>query len=247
MTIIRDIAETTEKQIKTVRKTARRSWLAGLGVAGMAMDTTEKRFNKYVKRGEKVSKEVRADLKKVNARVRREQENVMADVEDASDSIERKVTDVLANLNVPTRNSLRVLDTRIAQLNAQLRELNGGNEIVVAPVAKYDTLTAEEVNAVLPRLSLDELYNVEVYEARNQNRVTVLREVERQIAQRISENGEIKEPFAGYAEMKVEEVVAKLDDMGVAELHHVKLYESTHAKRVTVQREVERRLEAVRA
>ena len=36
-------------------------------------------------------------------------------------------------------------------------------------------------------------------------------------------------------------------DLGVLslpELRHVKLYESTHAKRVTVQREVERQIEA---
>jgi poly(hydroxyalkanoate) granule-associated protein len=241
MTIVREIADTTEEQIKKAQGMIRRSWLASLGAVGMAADTTEQTFNKLVVRGEKATKDARKELKKINSRLRREQQNLTQDVEDAGETVERKLTDVLSSLNVPSRRDLRVLDARVAQLNAQLRELNGAD--AATPIHNYDTLNVEEINAVLPGLKLDDLYTVEEYEATHNKRVTVLREVERQIADRLSENGEITEPFLGYQVLRAEEVVAKLETLSLPELRHVKLYESTHAKRVTVQREVERQIE----
>jgi poly(hydroxyalkanoate) granule-associated protein len=241
MTIVREIADTTEEQIKKAQGMIRRSWLASLGAVGMAADTTEQTFNKLVVRGEKATKDARKELKKINSRLRREQQNLTQDVEDAGETVERKLTDVLSSLNVPSRRDLRVLDARVAQLNAQLRELNGAD--AATPIHNYDTLNVEEINAVLPGLKLDDLYTVEEYEATHNKRVTVLREVERQIADRLSENGEITEPFLGYQALRAEEVVAKLETLSLPELRHVKLYESTHAKRVTVQREVERQIE----
>lgn len=243
MTIVRQIADTTEEQIKNAQGMIRRSWLASLGVVSLAADTTEKTFNKLVVRGEKATKEARKELKKINGRLRREQQNLAQDVEDAGETVERKLTDVLGSLNVPSRRDLRVLDARVAQLNAQLRELNG-TDGEPTPIHNYDALNVEEINAVLPGLKLDDLYAVEEYEATHNKRVTVLREVERQIADRLSENGEITEPFLGYQVLRAEEVVAKLETLSLPELRHVKLYEATHAKRVTVQREVERQIEA---
>ncbi len=247
MTIVRQIVDTTEGQIKTARSLVRRSWLVSLGAAGMAVDTTESNFNKFVRRGEKVAQATRKDLQKLNARLRREQRELQHDVQDAEQNIEQRLTDVVAAFNIPTRRDLRVLDARIAQLNTQLHDLNVGETTAVAfPIPSYDTLTAEEINAVLPGLQLQDLYAVEQYEVTNAKRVTVLREVERQFAERLTENGEIREPFIGYDILRADEVVAKLDGLVLAELHHVKIYESTHAKRVTVQREVERRIEASR-
>ncbi len=244
MTIVRQIADTTEEQIKNVQGLVRRSWLAALGVAGMAIDSSENTFKKCVNRGEDVAKTTKDELKKLNQRLRREQAQLNEDIQDAEQTAERKVTDVLASFNVPSRRDLRVLDARINQLNVQLRELNSELHPSGKPLQNYDELNVEEINAVLPTLKLDDLYHVEHYEISHQGRVTILREVERQIAQRLTENGEITTPFAGYDALRAEEVVAQLDGMSLAELRHVKLYESTHAKRVTVQREVERRIEA---
>jgi poly(hydroxyalkanoate) granule-associated protein len=247
MTLVRQIVDTTEEQIKNAQSLVRRSWLVGLGAAGTAVDTTETTFNKFVRRGEKVAQSTRKDLQKLNARFRREQRELQNDVQDAEQNIEQRLTDVVAAFNIPTRRDLRVLDARIAQLNTQLHDLNvGETTTVVFPIHNYETLTVDEINAVLPSLHLKDLYAVEQYEVANAKRVTVLREVERQFADRLSENGEIREPFIGYDILRADEVVAKLEGLGLVELHHVKLYEATHAKRVTVQREVERRIEAAR-
>lgn len=249
MTIVRQIANTTEEQMKHAQTLVRRSWLAGLGVAGLAADTTETTFNKLVRRGEKATRQARQELSRLSTRMRREQRELQHDVQDAEASLERRLIDVVASFNIPTRRDLRVLDARIAQLNAQLGDLNivEAAAPVEFPVYNYDVMTAEEINAVLPSLVLNDLYAVEQYEATNGKRVTVLREVERQIADRLTENGEIREPFMGYDILRAEEVVAKLEGLSLLELQHVKLYESTHAKRVTVQRDVERRIEALRS
>ena len=246
MPIVRQIADTTEEQIKNAQGLIRRSWLASLGVVGLTLDTTEKTFNKLVVRGEKVADTTRDELKKINLRLRREQKNLSNDVDDAGENVERKLADVLTTFNVPTRRDLRVLDARVSQLNAQLRDINAIEAIEAAePIHNYDVMNVEEVIAVLPALTLNDLYTVEQIEVAGAKRVTVLREVERQIAERLTENGEITEPFMGYQILRAEEVVAKLDIMTVAELRHVKLYEATHAKRVTVQRDVERRIEQI--
>lgn len=242
MSFVRDIADKTEEQIKTARKTARRSWLASLGIAGLAKDTTEETFEKLVRRGEKVADSTRAELEKLNQRLRREQRKLNADVQDAEQTAERKLTEVLASFNIPTRRDLQVLDARIAQLNTQLRDLNAGQP-AGAPVANYANLNVDEVNALLPNLSIGELYTVEQYEATNQRRVTVLREVDRQINLRLTENTEVAAPFADYNELRAEDVVERLAGLSAAELRHVKAYESTHAKRVTVLRDVDRRIE----
>ena len=246
MTLIRQVADTTEEQIKNVQTLVRRSWLASLGVAGLVQDTTKTTFNKAVRRGEGVADTTREELKKINTRLRSEQAKLSEDVEDAEETIERKVTDVLTNFNVPSRRDLRVLDTRINQLNVQLRELNtvmpdGSRE----PLQNYDAMNVEEINAVLPTLIIEDLYAVESYERSHVARVTILREVERQIGQRLTEQGEISEPFAGYDALRVEEVIARLEGMSLSELRHIKLYESTHAKRVTVQRAIDNQIEIV--
>ena len=246
MAIVRQIVDTTEERIKSAQSLVRRSWLVGLGAAGMAADTTESTFNKLVRRGEKVAQSTRQDLRKLNERLRREQRQLQNDVQDAEQTVERRLTEVVSALNIPTRRDLRVLDARIAQLNAQLHELTA-SEQAQFPIPNYASLTAEEINAVLPSLHLQDLYAVELYEAANANRVTVLREIERQFADRLSQNGDIREPFIGYDILRAEEVAAKLADLGLAGLRHVKLYESTHAKRVTVLRDVDRRIEAARS
>ena len=152
MTIVRQIVDTTEGQIKTARSLVRRSWLVSLGAAGMAVDTTESTFNKFVRRGEKVAQATRKDLKKLNARLRREQRELQHDVQDAEQNIEQRLTDVVAAFNIPTRRDLRVLDARISQLNTQLHDLNVGETSVVEfPISSYDTLTADEINALVRR------------------------------------------------------------------------------------------------
>ena len=55
---------------------------------------------------------------------------------------------------------------------------------------------------------------------------------------------EIAAPFADYAEMTAKAIVTQLDDLTNEQLELVKKFEAANANRVTVMREVERRLKA---
>ena len=57
----------------------------------------------------------------------------------------------------------------------------------------------------------------------------------------------VDEPWDGYGDMKVPEVTARLASATPAELAAVQLYESSHRKRSSVLRDVERRIRVPRA
>ena len=64
-------------------------------------------------------------------------------------------------------------------------------------IARYDTLTAEEITGKLPELSQIDLAKIDAYERKNQNRTTILSRV-------TSLRGD--EPWAGYDELTAAEV-----------------------------------------
>ena len=67
-------------------------------------------------------------------------------------------------------------------------------------IARYDTLTAEEITGKLPGLSQIDLAKIEAYERKNQNRTTILNRVT---------SLRSDEPWAGYDELTAAEVIAR--------------------------------------
>jgi ferritin-like metal-binding protein YciE len=94
------------------------------------------------------------------------------------------------------------------------------------PIARYDTLNADDVNERLRGLSQTDLAKVEAYERRNDNRSTVTDRIASLRA---------REPWPGYDEQTAEEVTSVLrstsDD---ARLRAARDYERTHKNRATV-------------
>jgi ferritin-like metal-binding protein YciE len=100
-------------------------------------------------------------------------------------------------------------------------------------IARYDSLTADEITAKLTELSQIDLAKVDSYERKNENRTTILSRV-------TTLRGD--EPWAGYDELtaaEVNAVVSKSDDDRVAK---VKTYERTHKNRAGVIKAAEREL-----
>lgn len=56
---------------------------------------------------------------------------------------------------------------------------------------------------------------------------------------------EVDEPWEGYAHLTADEVIARIEDMGAAELAVLELYEQMHRKRQTVLQAAERRHKAI--
>jgi ferritin-like metal-binding protein YciE len=100
-------------------------------------------------------------------------------------------------------------------------------------IARYDSLTAEEIVGRLSELSQVDLAKIDSYERRHQNRNTVLG--------RIS-TLRTSEPWPGYDELTVSEVQAVLSEGDDERAKQVRTYERDHKNRAGVLQAAEREL-----
>jgi ferritin-like metal-binding protein YciE len=98
-------------------------------------------------------------------------------------------------------------------------------------IARYDSLTADEITSRLPSLSQIELAKVAAYERKKENRTTVL--------ERIS-SLQGNEPWPGYDELTVSEIVAVVGEGDEARIKQVRTYERAHKNRAGVLEAAER-------
>jgi ferritin-like metal-binding protein YciE len=100
-------------------------------------------------------------------------------------------------------------------------------------IARYDSLTADEITARLAGLSQVDLAKVDAYERRNQKRATVLDRIS-------SLRGD--EPWPGYDELTAAEVQAVLSEGDGDRAKQVRSYERAHKNRASVLKATEREL-----
>ena len=98
-------------------------------------------------------------------------------------------------------------------------------------IARYDTLTADEVIARLAELSQVDLAKVDAYERKNQDRTTIRSRI-------ASLRGD--EPWAGYDELTAAEVQAVLSEGDDERAEQVRAYERAHKDRAGVLKATER-------
>lgn len=93
------------------------------------------------------------------------------------------------------------------------------------PISDYDSLPAHEIIERLPGLSQRQLHQIEGYEARNKARSTVLSRVD-----------ELRgaEPWAGYDEMTVDEILPRLRTTSPSKRAEVAKHEQRHKQRRTI-------------
>ncbi len=99
------------------------------------------------------------------------------------------------------------------------------------PIARYDSLTADEITSRLPGLSQVDLGKIDAYERREQNRTTVLNRI-----------GTLRgdEPWAGYDDLTAAEVRVALSAGGDDLAEQVRGYERAHKNRAGVLAAAER-------
>jgi ferritin-like metal-binding protein YciE len=100
-------------------------------------------------------------------------------------------------------------------------------------IARYDTLTADEITARLADLSQIDLAKIDAYERRNQDRSTILGRID-------TLRG--NEPWPGYDELTAAEVQAVLSEGDDDRVQQVRAYERAHKNRVGVLQAAEREL-----
>ncbi len=98
-------------------------------------------------------------------------------------------------------------------------------------LARYDTLTAEEIIGRLPGLSQIDLAKIDSYERRNQKRTTIL-------SRTTSLRG--NEPWPGYDELTAADVLAALSAGDADRSEGVRSYERSHKNRAGVLNATER-------
>ncbi len=100
-------------------------------------------------------------------------------------------------------------------------------------IARYDTLTADEITGKLAGLSQIDLAKIDAYERKNQDRSTVLSRID-------ALRG--NEPWAGYDELTAAEVQAVMSEGDDERAQQVRAYERSHKNRAGVMQAVEREL-----
>src|SRR4051812_22983622 len=98
-------------------------------------------------------------------------------------------------------------------------------------IARYDTLTADEIIGRLGELSQIDLAKVDAYERKNQDRSTILSRID-------TLRG--NEPWPGYDELTASEVEAVLSEGDDDRAKQVRAYERSHKNRAGVLRAAER-------
>ena len=98
-------------------------------------------------------------------------------------------------------------------------------------IARYDSLTADEISSRLSDLSQVDLAKVDAYERKNQNRTTVLSRI-------TSLRG--NEPWPGYDELTAADVQAVLSEGDDDRAEQVRSYERAHKNRAGVLNAAER-------
>jgi ferritin-like metal-binding protein YciE len=116
-----------------------------------------------------------------------------------------------------------------AQAEGQLK--GAGSSAQDLPIARYDSLTAEEVVSNLPALSQVELSRVDAYERANDARTTVLGRI---TALRWPE------PWPGYDELTVAEIEAVIGEGDEQRSKDVVAYERSHKNRSGVIKSAQR-------
>jgi ferritin-like metal-binding protein YciE len=119
----------------------------------------------------------------------------------------------------------------VAQAEGQVKGAAAGADDL--PIARYDSLTADEITAKLPALSQIDLAKIEAYERKNQNRTTVLSRI-------TTFRG--NEPWPGYDELNASEVEAVLAEGSDERVKEVLSYERAHKDRAGVRAAAEREL-----
>ena len=99
------------------------------------------------------------------------------------------------------------------------------------PIARYDTLTAEEISGRLSQISQVDLARIGAYERRNEARTTILSRISSLLGD---------EPWPGYDDLTAKDVRAALAEGDDDRAKQVRAYERSHKNRVSVLRATER-------
>ncbi|QLQ07446.1 MAG: hypothetical protein HZY76_16460 [Anaerolineae bacterium] len=253
------ILENTKKMTETaytdVKSGGHKVVLVGLGTMGMAQDTlqdlykrTSSWYEKSYERGADIEKRFRHGADGCGLKA--------ASGSSAESDLEAQVKKVVDRLKVPSQEDLRGLTKNLDDIEGRVEGFvrnvlkletkkvadvvatvetkveEAVEAVIVPPFEGYADLTAKEVNQRLGDMSLSEMRRVLDFEAAHDNRVTIVREINRRLEAM---------PIGNYDDLTVDAITHKLDDFDEAQLTVIAQYERPTA-RVGVLDYIEKRL-----
>lgn len=119
-TTVIEVEQMEEKEANIVQETLRKTMLIGLGAVGLIQDNVIEMMDKLVERGEKVSQERRSQLEEIVEGRKKEAKKAS---KTAEKRLEKRLENVLHTLNIPTRDDIRSLNTKVTTLSKKVDEL----------------------------------------------------------------------------------------------------------------------------
>lgn len=238
-----ETVQVVEENMDSIESTSRKAARTYLGLLGLIYDESMNLFERardLVSRAEDRGQEVEVQTRREIERYYRRAEEQLMDLRRrfmrtaertstaAEDQIETQIENLLTQMGIPSRDDVAKLGQRIDELTKEIdaKLLNSISPAVTEePFKGYQNLTVREVNNRLDGLTMTELTHVKQYEMAHENRVTILREVDRLLEQM---------PIARYDELTVDEVTPLLGTLDAEQLAYIKSYEKGHENRVTL-------------
>lgn len=219
---LRNAQERLDDNLRQIRNTSRKAVLAYAGLWGMAYDEAAA----ILERGRKL----------------------IAEAESRGENIESEATERVQAVRTQAQDRIKKVESRLENLRGQAKKEVEEVESKVSKVeSKMDRELESQVERVLERLGIPS--RERIIRLSNELESLSLKIDAKFGAQGVPAASAAEEnlPIPNYAELNVREVNAALDGLSMDELALIKAYELTHENRVTVLREVERRMEPVAA
>lgn len=178
--MINSTLENVQASVKEVRVDAREATQKAiylqLGVASLAYDAiknavenSQSFFNRAIDRGEGVETKARKEFGKFSKRAG-----------ERIDTIQTRAKSLVKRAENAVEENIEVVSDAVDNAEAKVKTaVKNAIPELEAPFASYDALTAKEVIAKLEGMSAKKLNDVKLYEVANDNRITIVREVNR--------------------------------------------------------------------
>jgi len=115
--------KTAKPAERDLRATANRIWLAGLGALATATEEGSKLFDSLVERGEGFESRGRREMERAKDRFADARQGVERAWKGLEETLDERVAGALNRLGVPSRDEIRKLSQRVAELTAKVEKL----------------------------------------------------------------------------------------------------------------------------
>jgi len=129
MDMVEDVQKHSKAAAQSMLDLTRAVLLAGVGVAGLAVDEAVAYLDKLVERGQIAEKDARRLVEELRQRTEKQAGR-------AADETERQVTDVLQRMGVPSKTDLTALEAKVATLSEKIDELIASRRKTQPPSAQ---------------------------------------------------------------------------------------------------------------